>query len=1141
MESITALDIHDFLSELQHLDVHLFLQDGQLRCNAPKGVLTPALQQQLKARKAELVALLQSVQPPIAAPLPAIEPMQRQQRLPLSFTQQRLWFLDQLSSQSTTYNISSVYRLVGAVDGAALEQSFRCLLQRHESLCTQFAAEQGQPYQVIVPAIEFHLERLDLRTHPQPDRDALAQQYVEQAIQQEFDLSQAPLWAARLLQLDQQEFILVVTWHHIIADGWSVGIFFREFNACYQALTQTQPLALRPLPVQYPDFVLWQRQWLQGERWQAQLDYWKHHLQGAPPVLELPGDRPRPPQQTYRGSTYRFTLVPELVQAVQALSQREGATLFMTLLAAFNLLLYRYSGQTDIVVGSPIANRSQSQMEDLIGFFANTLALRTQVSGEQSFRELLSQVRGTALEAYTHQDLPFDSLVEALNPSRSLSYSPIFQVMFVLQNTPGIDLALPAVQVEPYTTANQASKFDLTLSLEPVGESLAGHFEYSTELFDQDTIARLAGHFQVLLHGIVANPDRPVAQLPLLTDAERQQLLVEWNQTQRHWPHAGCFHQVFAQRAAAQPEATAVVYQDQALTYGELNARANQLAHYLQTLGVGPEVMVGLSVEPSVELVVGLLAIFKAGGAYVPIDPAYPPQRQAYMLADSQVRILLTQQPLLPQLPDHSTQVICLDADWPTIAPYPDTNPSSGVSLDSLAYVIYTSGSTGQPKGVLVTHRGIPNLAATEAERFRIDAASRVLQFTSFSFDACLSETVMTLYPGAALYVASREERLPGPRLIQLLQSQNITHATLPPSALAVLPQEPLPDLKVIIVAGEPCPAGLVAEWGQNRRFCNAYGPTETTVCATTHVCEPDGRQPPIGRPIANTQIYILDAQQQPLPIGVAGEVYIGGIGLARGYHNRPDLTAAKFVPHPFSPAPQARLYRTGDLARYRSDGTVEFLGRIDHQVKLRGFRIEPGEISAVLEQHGSVAHALVLLREDEPGNKRLVAYVVAAPGTSPTAAELRAWVLQHLPDYMVPSVFILLERFPLTPNGKVDRAALPSPDPELVSRSRPCVPPRTPIEQSIGQIWADVLKLQQVSIYDNFFELGGHSLLATQVISRLRDELQVEVALRHLFEADTLETLAEYYATVLSVQQLVENFPNTADEDDDDYESGAL
>jgi amino acid adenylation domain-containing protein len=702
-------------------------------------------------------------------------------------------------------------------------------------------------------------------------------------------------------------------------------------------------------------------------------------------------------------------------------------------------------------------------------------------------------------------------------------------------------LALPAVQVEPYTTANQASKFDLTLSLEPVGESLAGHFEYSTELFDQDTIARLAGHFQVLLHGIVANPDRPVAQLPLLTDAERQQLLVEWNQTQRHWPHAGCFHQVFAQRAAAQPEATAVVYQDQALTYGELNARANQLAHYLQTLGVGPEVMVGLSVEPSVELVVGLLAIFKAGGAYVPIDPAYPPQRQAYMLADSQVRILLTQQPLLPQLPDHSTQVICLDADWPTIAPYPDTNPSSGVSLDSLAYVIYTSGSTGQPKGVLVTHRGIPNLAATEAERFRIDAASRVLQFTSFSFDACLSETVMTLYPGAALYVASREERLPGPRLIQLLQSQNITHATLPPSALAVLPQEPLPDLKVIIVAGEPCPAGLVAEWGQNRRFCNAYGPTETTVCATTHVCEPDGRQPPIGRPIANTQIYILDAQQQPLPIGVAGEVYIGGIGLARGYHNRPDLTAAKFVPHPFSPAPQARLYRTGDLARYRSDGTVEFLGRIDHQVKLRGFRIEPGEISAVLEQHGSVAHALVLLREDEPGNKRLVAYVVAAPGTSPTAAELRAWVLQHLPDYMVPSVFILLERFPLTPNGKVDRAALPSPDPELVSRSRPCVPPRTPIEQSIGQIWADVLKLQQVSIYDNFFELGGHSLLATQVISRLRDELQVEVALRHLFEADTLETLAEYYATVLSVQQLVENFPNTADEDDDDYESGAL
>jgi amino acid adenylation domain-containing protein len=1140
MEPITTLDIHALFAELERLNVQLLVQDGKLRCNAPKGVLTPELLQQLKAHKAELLTLLQSVQPPTDVQRPAIEPMERPQHLPLSFTQQRLWFLDQLSSQSTTYNISSAYRLVGALEVEALEQSLRSLLQRHESLRTQFGADQGQPYQVIVPELEFHLERLDLRTYAQPDRNAIAKQHVEQAIQQAFDLSQAPLWAARLLQLDQQEFILVVTWHHSIADGWSVGIFFRELNACYQALSQQQPLALRPLPVQYPDFALWQRQWLQGERWDSQLNYWQRHLQGAPPVLELPSDRPRPPQQTYRGSTYRFTLAPEWVQALQKLSQREGATLFMTLLAAFNLLLYRYSGQTDIVVGSPIANRSQSQWEDLIGFFANTLALRTQVSGEQSFRELLSQVRGTALEAYTHQDLPFDSLVEALNPTRSLSYSPIFQVMFVLQNTPAIDLALPAVEVEPYTTDNPVSKFDLTLSLEFLGESLLGCFEYSTELFERETIARLAGHFQVLLQGIVADPDRPVAQLPLLTDAERQQLLVEWNQTRRDWPHRGCFHQIFEQRAAAQPQATAVVYQDQALTYGELNARANQLAHYLQTLGVGPEVMVGLSVEPSVELVVGLLGIFKAGGAYVPIDPAYPQQRQAYMLADSQVGILLTQQPLLAQLPEHSAQVICLDADWPTIAQFPDTNPSSGVSLDSLAYVIYTSGSTGQPKGVLVTHRGIPNLAAAEAERFRIEASSRVLQFTSFSFDACLSETVMTLYPGAALYVASREERMPGPRLIQLLQRQAITHATLSPSALAVLPQEPLPDLKVIIVAGEACPASVVAQWGQNRRFCNAYGPTETTVCATTHVCEADGRQPPIGRPLTNTEIYILDAQQQPVPIGVAGEVYIGGIGLARGYHNRPELTAEKFVPHPFSSDPQARLYRTGDLARYRSDGAVDFLGRIDHQVKLRGFRIELGEITAVLEQHASVAHTMVLLREDEPGEKRLVAYIVAAPGASPSAAELRTWVLQHLPDYMVPSVFILLERFPLTPNGKVDRAALPLPDREG-GNSGPHVAPRTPIEQSIGQIWSDVLRVQQVSIYDNFFELGGHSLLATQVISRLRDELQVEVTLRHLFEADTLATLAEYCSTVLSVQQLVGDFPHSADGDDDDYESGAL
>jgi amino acid adenylation domain-containing protein len=1051
---------------------------------------------------------------------PPLLPVSREGELLLSFAQARLWFLEQLEPGSGAYNIPAAVRLTGSLDVATLEQSLNEIVQRHEALRTTFRMVSGEPIQVIAPVKALTLQLVDLRDLPEATQEAQVERLATESAQQPFDLAMGPLLRATLLHLGEAEHVLLLTMHHIVSDGWSMGVLIRELAALYEAFSTGKPSPLPQLPIQYADFAHWQRQWLQGEVLAAQLSYWQQQLAGSQTVLELPTDRPRPAVQTFRGATQFLALPAPLSQKLKTLSQRSGVTLFMTILAAFQTLLYRYTGQEDICIGSPIANRNRSETEDLIGFFVNTLVLRTDMSENPSFQELLGRVREVALGAYAHQDLPFEQLVEALQPERNLSHQPLFQVMFVLQNAPMSALELPSLTISSLEMESSTAKFDLTMSMEDSEQGLVGSLEYNTDLFDTATISRMLEHFQTLLEGIVANPEQRLSDLPILTQPERQQLLVEWNDTQTEYPKDVCIHQLFEAQVQQTPNAVALVFQNQQLTYHELNIRANLLAHHLQALGVKPEVLVGICVERSLEMVVGLLGILKAGGAYVPLDPDYPSDRLAYMLADSQVPVLLTQEKLMSGLSEHQARMVCLDRDWGVTLTESEENPVSGVKPENLAYVIYTSGSTGKPKGVLVTHQGLCNLGSAQIRLFDLHSDSRVLQFASFSFDASIWEIVMALCSGAMLCLGTRESLLPGPTLMQFLLEYAITHMTLPPSALATLPIEELPALQNIIVAGEACSTGLVGQWSKGRRFFNAYGPTESTVCGTVYECPNGSHKLPIGRPIINTQVYILDPHLQPVPVGVPGELYIGGAGLARGYLNRPELTREKFICNPFSDEPGARLYKTGDLARYLPDGNIEFLGRLDHQVKIRGFRIELGEIEAVLGQHPAVDEAVVVVREDVPGNKRLVAYVVVNQTSAPTVSQLHQFLKQKLPEYMIPSAIVKLEALPLTPNGKVDRRALLATDtarPELQSAF---VAPRDTLELQLAQIWEDVLNVRPIGVTDNFFTLGGHSLLAVRLIALLQQQFGQNLPLATLFLAPTIEHLASALGQPTNEQQ---------------------
>ena len=1051
---------------------------------------------------------------------PPLLPVSRDENLPQSFAQQRMWFIEQLDSDSPAYNLPRTYRFKGQLNVAALEQSLGEIVRRHEALRTTFAVVDEQPLQIIAPHLNLTLPVLDLRNLPETERENEATRLAQEDAQRPFDLTRGPLLRVKLLQLNEEEHLFLLNLHHIVFDGWSRGVFMRELKALYEAFSTGNTLLLPELPIQYADFAHWQRQWLRGEVLETQLDYWKQQLAGAPSLLELPSDRPRPPIQTFRGSTEHFQLNPQLTQKLLSVSQQSGATLFMTLLTAFATLLYRYSGQEDVVIGSPIAHRNRSETESVIGLFLNTLALRTNCKGNPTFQEMLNRVQQVAMDAYAHQDVPFEQLIEALQPERSLSHSLVFQVMFVLQNALTGQLEIPGLTITSLEHETSTSMFDLTLSMEETEQGLKGCLNYNTDLFDAATITRMVGHFQVLLEGIVANPQQRVAELPLLTANEQHQLLVEWNDTKVEYPSNTCIHKLFEAQVERTPDAVAVVFEGQQLTYQQLNTKANQLAHHLQVLGVGPEILVGICMERSLEMIVGLLGILKAGGAYVPIDPAYPPERLTFMLEDASVPVLLTQQSLVETLPEHRAFTLCLDTGWDAIAQENSHNPTSNVTSDNLAYMIYTSGSTGRPKGVMVAHEAICNQILCRQTTFHLNETDRVLQTIPISFDPSVWQIFGPLVAGAPLIVAPPGAHQDSAYLVRLTAEHQITILDFVPSMLKVFLEEPeletCKNLRHVFCGGEPLPVEVCDRFKARlwATLSNQYGPTEACIDSTFAICTNQSYQKtvPIGRPMANKQVYVLDSRLQPVPIGVPGELYIGG-GLARGYLNRPELTTEKFITNPFSNAQETRLYKTGDLVRYLPDGNLEFLGRIDHQVKIRGFRIELGEIESVLSQHPVVDQTTVIPREDVPGDKRLVAYIVPNQESTstldtPVATVLRNFLKEQLPEYMVPSAFVLLETLPLTPNGKVDRRALPAPEGSSESEFT-IVAPRTPIEELLTQIWADVLGFERVGIHNNFFELGGHSLLATQLMSRIRTTFGVEVPLRSLFEEPTIAQLA--------------------------------
>ncbi|KAF3886562.1 MULTISPECIES: non-ribosomal peptide synthetase [Nostocales] len=1046
---------------------------------------------------------------------------------PLSFAQQRLWFLEQLEPDCSLYHIPHALKLQGNLNVNILQQSLDAIVNHHEVLRTNFIARDGEPIQVVGEPRSVELEVIDLKDCPSSDkpgtacakgdRATIVQRLVQERMQRPFNLISDLMLRGCLLQLSPQEHILLLIMHHIATDGWSMSIFCEQLTALYQAFINGKSNPLPKLPIQYADYAVWQRQWLSGEVLENQLNYWKQQLTGATPVLELPTDRPRPAVQTYRGAKQFFVLPDKLSQALSALSRLEGVTLFMTLLAAFQTLLYRYSGQEDILVGSPIAGRNRTEIEGLIGFFVNTLVLRTDMSGHPSFQKLLRRVRSVAMSAYVNQDLPFEKLVEELQPERSLSYNPLFQVMFALHNMPKQTLELPGLTISSIEVDNIISKFDLTLFVQETEQGLQGVWEYNTDLFDAATITRMSGHFQTLLQSIVDNPQQNIDKLSMLASAEQHQLLYEWNDTRANYPQQ-CIHELFELQVERNPDAIAVEFKDEQLTYRELNNRANQLAHYLRALGVEPDVLVGICMQRSSEMIVGLLGILKAGGAYVPLDPAYPQERLTYMLSDSKVPVLLTTSELVAALPESKAHIVCLDTDWKVITQESHQNPVSTVQINNLAYINYTSGSTGTPKGVKVLHRGAIRLLFG-VNYVRLDATRKFLHMAPISFDASTFEIWGALLHGACCVLFS--ENIPTTQeLSNAIHKYGITTLWLT-SALfnSIIDDDPLAlsGIQQLLTGGEALSVPHVQkalESLPSTEIINGYGPTEST---TFTCCYSIPRQLDktvqsisIGRPISNTQVYLLNTQLQPTPIGVPGELYIGGAGLAQGYLNRPELTAEKFISNPFNQQDEERLYKTGDLARYLPDGNIEFLGRIDNQVKLRGFRIELGEIETVLSQHPSVLQNAVILREDIRGDKRLVAYVVPNPETALTVNELRHFLQEKLPKYMVPASFVMLEALPLSPNGKVNRRALPAPEQVRQESETTFVAPCDELEHQLAQIWEEILGVKPVGIKDNFFELGGHSLLAVHLFAQIEQKLGKKLPLATLFQSGTVEALAQ-------------------------------
>ena len=1070
------------------------------------------------------------------ADLPEILPVTAKDDLPLSFAQQRLWFLEQFEPGNYAYNMPGAIRLTGRLDIAALERSFNEIVRRHEALRTTFKLKGGEPVQVVSPALTLTLDVQDLSTEAEGEREAIAFEMASREAVRPFDLASGPLIRVSLIRQGEEDHLLIITLHHIICDGWSLGVLLRELTELYGAYLQSKPSPLSEPVIQYADFARWQREWLQGDVLDSQLAYWKNQLGGELPILNLMTDHPRPAVLTYRGAKQSVEISKDITERLKALSRQKEVTLFMTLLAAFKTLLYRFTSQEDILVGSTIANRNRAETEGLIGFFVNTLVMRTDMSGNPSFRELMARVREVTLGAYAHQDLPFEKLVEELHPERHTSINPLFQVVFALQNAPMPEFKLPGLTLSYQNIENYSAKFDIVFDLLETADGLEGIIEYNTDLFDPSSIERLAEHYLILLDAVVAYPHQAISDLSILSPHQRRQLLFDFNDTHSAYPKSECVHRLFEVQAERHPKSIAVSYDGRELTYDQLNRQANQLAHHLISLGVGPELIIGVYLDRSVEMIVSFLAILKAGGAYLPLDSSYPKSRIAFMIEDARVPVLLTRQSMLDELAQQSVTSICVDSDWDVIAAHSQQNPSSSVTSDNLAYVIYTSGSTGKPKGVCISHKAI-NRLVLNVNYMELTPSDVVAQTANASFDAATFEIWGALLNGAKLVGISRDVTLSPQDFAAVIKKEKLTTLFLITALFNQMAREvdsPFSTVRHVLFGGEAADAGCVKQVLDHfppARLLHFYGPAENATYSTWHLVDhvPEGATTvPIGKPVSNSQVYLLDSRLQPVPVGVPGELFTGGDGLSRGYLNRPDLSAEKFIPHPYSGRGGERLYRTGDKARLLEDGSIEFLGRFDNQVKVRGFRIELGEIQSVLLSHPSVKEAVVLATEygstDQnlslPHDKRLVAFVVPEDNQSPATLELRNFLMASLPDYMAPSFISIIDALPITPGGKIDNASLISS--LVVSQPDPgeaLILPRTPVEKTLAEIWAMILGIEQVSIHSNFFELGGHSLLATQAISRIREVFQLEIPVRSLFTSPTVAGLA----TIIEQKQLDE------------------